>query len=210
MGRTPYQRTSETDEALAKKFKKLFRQNRLTWFDELGIMQTKKHIIKLYGKLEKIMFQEFYDVAKVVHKEVKEDLIAMGFVGTSEEPSEEFIKSFFKSYSPTMQYVLLHEIARKQSYLFEALVSDGTRAMQAYQKSEKYFTRMTSDYFIELEDSVALKVYDDFGITEFEWVAEIDIKTCDICESYSGEIFSRNEIPTKPHRGCRCYILPIR
>lgn len=45
------------------------------------------------------------------------------------------------------------------------------------------------------------------------WVAHIDLKTCQICREYNGKIFEMNEIPLyEPpvHPNCRCEIQPMK
>jgi SPP1 gp7 family putative phage head morphogenesis protein len=63
---------------------------------------------------------------------------------------------------------------------------------------------------IEVEDEAIKTVFKKAGIKKGKWVAEKDDITCSVCRDRDGKIYPIDSIPAKPHRSCRCYIVPYR
>ena len=96
------------------------------------------------------------------------------------------------------------------SALFEALVSDPTVKHQSYAKAEKNIIGQIKQYAIDLEDAIAMVVYEDTGVEKVKWVAEHDHRTCGDCKELDGEVFDLDKAPDKLHYQCRCWITPVK
>ncbi|MBQ8766542.1 MAG: minor capsid protein [Clostridia bacterium] len=210
MTRTPYQITDEAVAKITKKLHRQFRHNRLALFDEMNVIGVKKHINKLYKDIYKIIKNEFVTILNSVYQEIYDEAIALGFDGELRNLDEAWIEEFFGKYSPVTKYVFSNEIDRKESYLFEAIVSDPSFSLQSYAKAERLLVGQIKQYAIELEDDIAKVVYEDTGVEKVQWVAKIDYKTCSDCGGLNGEIFDLDEAPEKQHYGCRCYLIPVK
>lgn len=195
---------------IIKKLSQQFRHNRLALFDEMNVVGVKKHINKLYKDIFKITKKEFFAIVNPLYEEIYDEAIALGFDGDLRDLDEGWIEEFFDEYNPVTKYVFSNEIDRKQSYLFEALVSDPTVKHQSYAKAEKYLMRQIKQSGIDLDDAVAKKVYKDLGVQKVQWVAEQDYKTCGVCSELDGEIFDLDKAPDKQHHNCRCYLIPVK
>lgn len=176
----------------------------------MNIVQTKKHVHKLYNKIYKTVRQEFLKIINEIYQVIYDEAVAMGFDGDIRDLDEAWIDEFFDSYNPVTMYVFSNEIDRKESRLFEALVSNELEKLKSYAYAERLITSQIEQYAIELEDSIARVVYEDTKVKKVMWVAEQDHKTCSDCNELDGQIFELNNAPPKQHYNCRCYLIPVK
>ena len=210
MQRTPYQKSDEAAARITSKIHKEFRHNRLALFDEMNIVQTKKHIDKLYNKVFQTIKSELLAVANDVYEEVSAELVEMGFDGDLGSIDEGWLNEFLRQYSPVAKYVFINEIDRKKSRLFEALVASLEDRLDSYTTAENLLKRQIKQCGIELEDAVTENTYKEFGVKKVQWVAEHDHRTCGVCSELDGEVFELKDAPNKQHINCRCYLIPVR
>ena len=195
---------------ITKKVSQQFRHNRLALFDDMNVLKTKKHVHKLYKDVTKIIKKELFAVVDYISKEIYDEALALGFDGDVRDLDEAWIEDFFEEFNPVTKYVFNNEIERKESRLFEALVSSKRELHQSYKTAENLLLRQVKQYGIDLEDAIALTVYKDMGVKEVMWVTEQDHKTCGDCKELDGEIYKLNEAPPKLHLNCRCYYIPVK
>lgn len=174
----------------------------------MNVLQTKKHIRKLYDKAFKAIKKEFLNVLSPLTQEIYDELIALGYDGEARDINEHWLDMFFLSYNATTGYVFKNEFERKKSRLFESLIANQMLKEQNYKRAERLLVNQIKQYGIELEDAVLLDIYADFGVEKVEWVAEHDYRTCEECKELDGQVFSLDEIPDK-HINCRCYLIPF-
>ena len=209
MTRTPYLKADEAVARITTKIHREFRHNRLALFDEMNIVQTKKHVDKLYKNILKIIKSELLAVANEIYASVADEAIEMGFDGDLGELDEAWIEEFLSQYSPVTKYVFINEIDRKKSRLFEALVASLEERLESYTTAENLLKRQVKQCGIEFEDDITKEVYKDFGVEKVQWVAEHDDKTCGVCNAMDGEVFELDYAPNKLHINCRCYLIPF-
>ena len=201
------------DEAAAKitrKIQKEFRHNRLALFDEMNVPATRKHVAKLYGKVFRIIQNEFLSILNPLYQEIYEEALALGFDGDMRELDEGWIEDFFEEFNPVTKYVFKNEMGRKESRLFESLVASSKERIQSYKTAENLLKKQVEQYAIELEDSVTKTAFRDAGVGKVQWVTEHDHKTCGVCSELDGKIFDLADAPPKQHYRCRCYLIPVR
>ena len=175
----------------------------------MNVVQVKKHVHKLYKDVFKIIKKEFLSVVDSICAEIYGETLSMGFEGEVREMGIDWLESFLDKYNPVTKYVFSNEIDRKESRLFEALVSSMEERYQSYATAENLLVRQIKQSAIDLEDEIELKVYGDVGVEKVQWVAEDDDKTCDDCQALDGEIFDIDDVPGK-HQNCRCYLIPVK
>ena len=195
---------------ITKKLNREFRHNRLALFDELNVTGVRKHIKKLYKKTRTTIQEEFVSIFQILCQEVADEARALGYDGDIQDLDEGWVEEFFEEYSPVTKYVFSNEIDRKESYLFEAVVSSPETKHQSYLKAEKYLINQIKQGGIEFYDAVAKTVYKALGVKKVRWIAEDDYKTCGVCRELDNKVFLLAEVPPKQHHNCRCYILPVR
>ena len=179
-------------------------------FDELNISGVKKHVHKLYKTIYKTVKQEFLKIVNEIYQTIYDEVVAMGFDGDIRNLDEAWVDSFFDLYNPVTKYVFSNEIDRKESRLFEALVSNELERLKSYAYAERLITNQIEQYAIDLEDAVAKVVYEDTNVKKVMWVAEDDHKTCGVCAELDGQIFELQNAPPKQHYQCRCWLTPVK
>lgn len=176
----------------------------------MNVVQTKKHIHKLYKSIFKIIKQEFMAIINEIYQTIYEELIDMGFDGDIRNLDEAWLDEFFDGYNPVTKYVFSNEIDRKESRLFEALISNELERLKSYAYAERLITTQIEQYAIDLEDSITKVVYEDTNVKKVMWVAEHDHRTCDDCADLDGQIFELGSEPPKQHYMCRCYLTAVK
>lgn len=179
-------------------------------FDEVNIVGIKKHVHKLYKSIYKTVKQEFLKVVNEIYQTIYDEAVAMGFDGDIRNLDEVWVEEFFNWYNPVTKYVFSNEIDRKESRLFEALVSNELERLKSYAYAERLITQQIEQYAIDLEDTIAKVVYEDTKVKKVMWNAEDDHKTCSDCAELDGQIFELNNVPPKQHYNCRCWLTPIK
>ena len=179
-------------------------------FDELNTVGVRKHVDKLRKKVLQIIKDEFLAVANDIYAGVSDEALELGFDGDLGNLDEGWIEEFFEEYSPVTKYVFINELERKFSRLFEALISDLEERLESYQTTEKLIVKQVKQSGIEFEDDIIREVYEDLNVEYVQWVAEDDGKTCSVCNELDGEVFLREEAPSKQHINCRCYLIPVK
>lgn len=176
----------------------------------MNVLQIRKHVKKLYDNVEKIIAKEFTEIITPIEEELEAEALDMGFDGDIRDLDESFVEEFFDEYNPVTKYVFRNEMDRKESRLFESLVANAVDRTHSYATAEKLLVRQVKQYAIDLEDRIAMVVYEDAGVKKVQWVAEHDESTCGTCHELDGTVFDLKDAPPKQHYQCRCYLIPIR
>lgn len=100
------------------------------------------------------------------------------------------------------------ETERKAQRLIEALSATENRDAEI-DKALRLWSKQLGQYAINFTDLAAIQAFDDAGITEVEWVTQKDERVCSECGGLDGQVFPLDEIPPKPHWGCRCFWRPV-
>lgn len=176
----------------------------------MNVVQVKKHVRKLYKDVFKIIEKEFLAVVDSICAEIYGETLSMGFEGEVMEMGIDWLENFLNKYNPVTKYVFSNEIDRKESRLFEALVSAMEERYESYATAENLLARQIKQSAINLEDEIKIETYKGAGVKKVQWVAEDDSKTCGVCKELDGEIFNIDEAPPKQHYNCRCYLIPVK
>ena len=184
-----YKELDKVLTVLVKQIYFIFQKYRAMPFDELNVLpQTKA----LYEELENANMSAFRDIVK-------------RYYGDDDEWIYHWIDSFLYLPSPTIKYAYKTEVFRKRDRLAEALVAtEGSKP--EYDRAMRYWTQMTGWFGIEIADAATIQKWVDEGVKRVRWVSEHDNRVCGHCEVLDGMVFPIDEIPTKPHPGCRCHL----
>ena len=96
------------------------------------------------------------------------------------------------------------ETERKAQKLAETLSVAQSRDLEI-DRAMRAWSKQVGQYAINFTDYVAIQAFDDAGIDEVEWVTQKDEKVCSECGPLDGKIFRLEDVPVKPHWGCRCF-----
>ena len=100
------------------------------------------------------------------------------------------------------------EAERKAYRLAEQLEVSPDRN-RAIDKAMKDLSRQLGQYAIDFTDEAVVQAYKDAGVERVVWITEDDERTCKYCIELHGREFPINEVPPKPHYGCRCWLRPV-
>lgn len=126
-----------------------------------------------------------------------------------ESLSEQWVDELLESVDEVAKVSFHNEFDRKNSVLYEALVVSPTPAAEV-DALVKRLVLMLNTFGIRITDEAVLKAYADKGETEVRWNAEMDNKTCGICEERNGRVYRIKDLPPKPHFNCRCWFTLVR
>lgn len=197
----PYELSDKAIKILQKKIVRRFSKAKgkiLTYeFDEINARRIVKD---LYKDLESDNEKMFLELAKSVYtKESDEDKV----------PDRKWLKeNILESYDPVTFYMYMAETERKQERMIESVIAAGNK-VEAINKAMRYWNDMTVQYCDTVEDKAIRKAYKDSGIEKVEWVTEHDDRVCSECDDRDGKVYSIHHVPSKPHWGCRCHVVPV-
>ena len=178
----------------ARRILAVFQKYRKMRFDELNVVGNIK---KLYEELEQINLKAFKDIANYYFQsEPHGDGVWLYM----------WLEDLLRTPSKTIKYAYDAETVRKRDRLVEALIaSNGSKP--EFDKAMKYWTQMTGWFGIEVADEALRRARLMDGVTHVIWVSEHDSRVCGTCEDLDGRVYPIEEVPVKPHPGCRCRLV---
>lgn len=113
-----------------------------------------------------------------------------------------------QAFDPVTKYVYVNEVERKRARLFESLVASENKSAEI-DTALRLFSAMARQYALTVTDKAVLQAYRDNGETRLQWVTTPDDRRCKVCAARDGKIYDIEDIPPKPHIGCRCILVPL-
>lgn len=169
----------------------------LSSFDELNMLQSVK---SLYQELDALVREYLYLIAVTAYENAEgEDLSTI--------TEQWLLDMVLEYYDSVTKYVYANEVDRKCSRLYESLVASNNKSAEV-DRALRYWSAMVSQYAITTTDAATLQAYKDSGVSKVKWVTVKDSRRCKECLNREGKIYSIDNIPPKPHIGCRCYVEP--
>ena len=195
-----YSYTDKIIQTLNRRYIALFnRLKNLSDDDDEIILEVNR----IYEEIDRLTKQAYLLLAKKIYQ------ITMDMVeGDWEDIEAIWLLGILDDYNPVTKYVYSHEVDRKRARLIEALISSDNKA-QEVERAKKLWARQSKQYAEYITDMATEKAYRDGGIEEVVWITERDERVCGICEGRDGVRYFIDEIPDKPHYGCRCRVRPL-
>ena len=100
------------------------------------------------------------------------------------------------------------ETERKAYRLAETLEVSNDRDHEI-NKALRAWSQQLAQYALNVTDYAVIEAFEDAGIEEVIWISEKDGRECKACNSYNGKRFRIEDLPRKPHYGCRCHLVPV-
>lgn len=187
---------------------KEFGKLKLAKFDTLNIV---REITKLYHDSAKRARKRYYEVAFEAY------LLAMAMCNIDAQEAhkmaekaidEEWVDEILEQVDLLTLFRFNSETDRKAYRLIEAI---GVSKERNYEidKALRLWSRQLGQYAINYTDYAALKAFKDAGAKMVEWVTQRDERVCHECNALDGQLFRIDEVPRKPHWGCRCFWRPV-
>lgn len=163
-------------------------------FDEINVLGICRD---LYAALASDNFKAFLEVAIKKYLEANPNARL--------KPDRDWMLDFLEEYDPVTKYVYKNEVERKRDRLAEAVNASTAKATE-FNRGLGYWIQMTAHYADAVSDAATIKAFKDSGVKKVRWHAQKDGKVCLLCLARDGKVYSINNIPPKPHWGCRCYL----
>lgn len=177
-------------------------------FDEVNLIRTVTAVYRISAKRAR---KRYYEVAFEGY------LLAMAMCriepkkahGMAEKAiDEKWVDKVLTETDLVTLYRFDTETERKAYRLAETLEVAQDRSYEIG-KALKFWSQQVGQYAINMTDYAMMEAFQDAGVKEVEWVSEKDQRVCNECHSYDGQIFPLDEVPVKPHWGCRCHLVPV-
>lgn len=210
-----YEYIKDNSSAHKEKLQNQFNKTRLKLnsFHELSNMEIRKRITSLFNKIgasnrqyiEDCLEDAFIKRKKLKNcKDVKDYMKIIGFD----------IDKYFDTYSRTLLFVYLNELQRREARYAEGTIAIGdmnSADMLNHQKRNvSSMSKMADEVAVDAERESTLLSFKHDGFTKVVWVSEMDDRVCGECELLNGQVFDIDNVPERPHQGCRCEIEPYQ
>lgn len=177
-------------------------------YDELNIIQS---VTQLYRRQQEKARRRYYEVAFEGYL-IGMYLVEMD-VKKAQEMAEkaitpEWIDRLLTEVDPVTMYRFDTETERKAQRLAEILSASPTPSREI-DRAAVIWSKQTGQYAINATDEAIKQAYIDADVEKVMWVTARDERVCDECGPRDGKIYSIDEVPPKPHWGCRCVLLPV-
>lgn len=166
--------------------------------DELNVIKASD---ALYERLAKANEEAFLKLARARYKDITGE-------EAGNEVSIEWLLLFLATYNPVTEFVYENEVERKRDRFVEAMVASPNK-LAAIKRATSLWLRQTEQYLVLVEDAAVLKGYIRNGVKRVRWYTRVDERRCPECKSMHGKVYSIKKVPPKPHRNCRCYLVPV-
>lgn len=184
-----------------------FGRLKMSRWDEIHVIRT---VAAVYNNSQKRARKRYYEVAFEGY------LLYLVMLGEEHKKAhqmaekaitEEWVDEILAEVDPVTMYRFDTETERKAYRLAEALEVSPERNREI-DKAMKEWSRQIGQYAINVTDYAGMQALKDYGVEEVEWVTAEDERVCGKCKAYDGMVFSIDDVPVKPHYGCRCVIVP--
>lgn len=159
---------------------------------------------RIYAEIDRITREYYLLLAKKIYR------LTMDMVeGDWEDIEAIWLLGILDDYDPVTKYVYTHEVDRKRARLIEALIASDNKT-QEVERAKKIWARQAKQYAEIVTDRATEQAYKDGNIEEVVWITERDARVCEVCKGRDGNRYFLDQVPNKPHYGCRCRIRPLK
>ena len=169
----------------------------------------------MIDRLLKSNKREYIKIVQEATREAAEDLEALGVAAATMISADgKYVGKVLKEYNPVTGYLYYAEADRKRARLAEALITALLiKSRTDYHKELRKFADLwhtqTLQYGETMVDKTRIETFKKNGIRRVMWQSEHDERVCEECKERDGKIYPIDDIPTKPHYRCRCWLVPI-
>lgn len=193
--RNPYKTTDKVIAYLNKRYIKLFEKAKALSFDEQNVISVSHEI---YDTALEETKRELARLSKKIYDRYALD-------EGKEIDGTAFVVALMLAYDPTTKYVYENEVDRKRARFAESVISSDT-PLEEIMASQRLWAAMNKVFADEVTFQAMIQAYKDGGVKRVKWVTSPDESRCKVCASMHGKIYGINNIPSKPHRNCRCWV----
>ena len=189
-------------KTLERRYIALFNRLKNLPDDEKAVIEA---VNKVYAEVDDITRKYLLLLAKKVYKQIIKELDGDFFL---EIISYEWLMGILEAYDPVTKYVYTHEVDRKRARTVESIIASQDKPKEV-DTAKKQFSKQAKQYADNVVISAVEQAFTDMNIKEVVWETEEDLRVCPVCEDLDGLIFRMQDVPPKPHYGCRCWLTPL-
>lgn len=195
-----YEYIDENVERLKKQTQTALNNFRLSLlkFDELNVMQVKTETESLFTKLKRQSDRFYTGLLNHLAE-------SMGF-----EEDKYDLDELLETYSGTLLYSFSTEMERKRERLFETMVAiddmSDPEILSQQKKNIRNWNTQVEEFGVDIERNIFLSELRDSGIRKVQWMTAEDERVCTDCSDLNGIVFDIDNVPRRPHIGCRCWL----
>ena len=199
-----YEPCDKAIQAMNRENLKAFGRLKLAKWEELNVV---REVINLYHESARRARKRYYDVAFDAY------LLAMSMCGIGTEKARkmakkaitnEWVDDILEQPDLVTLFEFDSETERKAYRLVEALGATENRNAEI-DKALRLWSKQLGQYAINFTDYAAIRAFTDAGADMVQWISQHDNRVCTECHALDGQIFRIDELPRKPHWGCRCF-----
>lgn len=165
--------------------------------DELNVLQASR---ELYSTLDASNRTAFLQLARARYADIAGE-------ADDEKISIAWLLVILMGYNPVTEYIYENEVARKRERFTESMIASANK-LAMIRRAMSLWTGQTEQYLVLIEDAAVREAYKTLGVKRVRWVTQEDEKTCETCSPRNDQIYDIDKVPPKPHRNCRCYLVP--
>jgi SPP1 gp7 family putative phage head morphogenesis protein len=202
--KNPYQSADKLSKRLELAIRAEFHNVAVYPFDELNRAAVQRRVKAMYRRLKDKNLAMFILIAEEVYETLLGEKLG-------KKQAEKIVNAKLREYNSVTEYVYEKEADRKRDRASEAARAADTRSQlrEVLNRAQRLWVAQMKQYADDIVDATMLKAYRDAGIKRVRWQTQPDERTCKHCAELHNREFPIDDIPEKPHRGCRCYLLPV-
>lgn len=199
-----YEACDKAIKVINRDLVELFGQLKLANWDKVNVIRT---VEEVYRKSVKLARRKYYEVGYEAY------LLALYGIGFDAKTANrmadkaitpEWVDEQLNQTDYVTLYRFYSETERKAYKLAETLEVSPNKNREI-DKALRYWSQQLGQYAINITDYATIQAFTDAGVEMVQWMSEHDNRTCNECYALDGQLFPVNEIPRKPHWGCRCF-----
>lgn len=177
-----------------------------------------KEIEKLGERIEKAQSSRIKEAGKEVYSNIMESLGINDYSMPNKNEMEQMLRSpWHGSFFSKSLWEKMGKLERNLNGIINDGIATGKTVTEMaallsgiMNKSFNDAHRLVRTETINYMNRSALRSYKDAGVTEVQWWAAEDERTCEICGTHHGDKYRIDKAPILPcHPGCRCTWIPV-
>lgn len=196
-----------------------FGQLKLTDWDRVNVIRTVRTV---YRRLKRKAQSHYYEVAMEGY------ILGLMLCGMAAKEAHkkadgvvtpEWVEEVLSEPDLVTGYRFDTEADRKAERLIETLTAAGEAEERAGEtglgrnavidKALRDWSRMFGQIAIGVTDTAIVQAFADMDVEKVMWLTAMDERVCEECGPLHGRAFALDEVPPKPHWGCRCRLVQV-
>lgn len=201
-----YEFTDKAIKLLNAFYHREFNRLKLLPIDELNIIPA---VTECYRKCKKRAIRRYLDIAIESYiMAVKSIFPKMKSVTAPDSINAKWVMEILERPDSITLYKFIPEVERKKARLIEAL-SVAHNRIKEIDRALRYWVLQSTTYADTITWNATVSAFKDNGVKYVQWITMEDERVCGECGPRHMRIFKIDELPDRPHYGCRCVIVPV-